>query len=183
MRRGLNRTSLVAANLFARSFVSALVSPVLRPSAAAGGAGPTPGPSCPSCASWLILLAVVSLAACVDRLPPEDRRITAVAPIAKLSAPDLWNDYQQNAKAANSKYFGGAIDISGKVTAIEPASPVGPIVMFGQTEMFGIRAILLGDQAADILKTAKVNERLTLRCFCEGKTSDGHIGLRSCIRP
>ena len=129
------------------------------------------------------LACLLALSACVDKLPPEDRRITAVQPIAKLSAPDLWNDYQQDAKAANSKYFGGAIDISGKVTAIEPASPAGPVVMFGQTEMFGIRAVLLGDQAAEIISTAKVNERLTLRCFCEGKTADGHVGLRSCIRP
>lgn len=134
---------------------------------------------------WLRVnvLGLVLLSACVDRLPAEDRRITAVQPIAKLSAPDLWNDYQQDAKAANSKYFGGAIEVSGKVTAIAPQSPAGPVVMFGQTEMFGIRAVLLGDQAGEILKTARVNERLTLRCFCEGKTTDGHVGLRSCIRP
>ena len=57
------------------------------------------------------------------------------------------------------------------------------MILFGQTEAFGVRAILLGDEAAGILKAAKLNERLTLRCFCEGKTADGHIGLRSCIRP
>jgi hypothetical protein len=55
--------------------------------------------------------------------------------------------------------------------------------MFGQTESLGIRAVLLGDQQAAILKVAQLNERLTLRCFVEGKILDGHIGLRSCIRP
>ena len=121
--------------------------------------------------------------ACVDKLPPEDRRITIVQPLAKLSASDLWDDYQKDNAAANRRYFGEAVEVSGKVTGIEQSGKGGAVVMFGQTETLGIRAILLGDQAADILKAAKVNERLTLRCFVEGRSLEGHVGLRSCIRP
>jgi len=124
-----------------------------------------------------------SLCSCVDRLPAEDRRITIVQPLAKLSAADLWNDYQKDNAAANRRYFGEAVEVSGKVTGIDQSATGGAVVMFGQTETLGIRAILLGDQAADIVKTAKVNERLTLRCFVEGKSLEGHVGLRSCIRP
>ena len=135
-----------------------------------------------------VIVAVVAVMtvvgiSCVDRLPVEDRRITSAPLVAKLSADVLWRDYQQDSKAANQRYFGGAIEISGKVTAIEPESPAGPVVMFGQTETLGVRAILLGDQAADIVKAARVNERITLKCFCEGKTLEGHVSLRSCIRP
>jgi hypothetical protein len=131
----------------------------------------------------VVAVVTVAGASCVDRLPAEDRRITIAQPVAKLSADVLWQDYQQDSRAANQRYFAGAIEVTGKVTAIEPASPAGPVIMFGQTEAFGVRAILLGDQAADIAKAAKLNERLTLRCFCEGKTPDGHVSLRSCIRP
>jgi hypothetical protein len=123
------------------------------------------------------------LCSCVDRLPAEDRRITIVQPLAKLSAADLWNDYQQDAASANRRYFGEAVEVSGKVTGIDQSGKGGAVVMFGQTETLGIRAVLLGDQEADILKAAKVNERLTLRCFVEGKSLEGHVGLRSCIRP
>lgn len=130
-----------------------------------------------------MLLVTLAVPACVDRLPAEDRRITIAQPVAKLSADVLWQDYQKDSKAANERYFAGAIEVTGKVTAVEPSSPSGAVIMFGQTEAFGVRAVLLGDQAADIVKAAKVNERLTLRCFCEGRTADGHIGLRSCIRP
>ncbi len=137
-------------------------------------------------AGWLgrvaaIVLALAASVACVDRLPAEDRRITLAAPVAKLSAADLWQDYQTDAAAANRRYWGEAVEVSGKVTAIESGSP--PAVVFGQTESFGVRAVLLGDQAADIVKAAKVNERLTLRCFVEGKTLEGHVQIRSCIRP
>jgi hypothetical protein len=121
--------------------------------------------------------------ACVDRLPAEDRRITVVQPLAKLSAADLWNDYQKDNAAANRRYFGESVEVTGKVTGIDPSARGGAVVMFGQTESLGIRAVLLGDQQAAILKVAQLNERLTLRCFVEGKILDGHIGLRSCIRP
>jgi hypothetical protein len=120
---------------------------------------------------------------CVDRLPAEDRRITIVQPLAKLSAADLWNDYQQDNAAANRRYFGEAVEVSGKVTGIDESAKGGAVVMFGQTETLGVRAVLLGDHEAEILKTARVNERLTLRCFVEGRSLEGHIGLRSCIRP
>ena len=133
-----------------------------------------------------VLWAVFSAAfgtSCVDRLPAEDRRITIVQPVAKLSAADLWQDYQKDAAAANRRYFGEPVEVTGKVTGIDPSGVGGGVVMFGQTEAFGIRAILLGDQAAAILKIAKLNERLTLRCFVEGKSLEGHVGLRSCIRP
>ena len=126
---------------------------------------------------------LVLLSACVDKLPPEDRRITIVQPLAKLSASDLWDDYQKDNAAANRRYFGEAVEVSGKVTGIDQSGKGSAVVMFGQTETLGIRAILLGDQEADILKTAKVNERLTLRCFVEGRILEGHVGLRSCIRP
>ena len=132
------------------------------------------------------LAACVGLAlasACVNQLPAEDRRITIVQPLAKLSAADLWNDYQKDQAAANRRYFGQAVEVSGKVTGLGQSAKGGAVVMFGQTETLGVRAVLLGDQEADILKAAKVTERLTLRCFVEGKTLEGHVGLRSCIRP
>ena len=125
------------------------------------------------------------LTACTNTLPAEDRRITLATPVAKLSAADLWQDYLKDAAAANRRYFGDAVEVTGKVTAIEPstggASATPAFVMFGQTEAFGVRAVLLGDQAADILKIAKVGERLTLRCFVEGRILEGHVALRSCI--
>jgi hypothetical protein len=130
---------------------------------------------------WAACVVLTLLSGCADSLPVEDRRITLSQPVAKLSAADLWQDYVKDAASANRRYWGEAIEVSGKVTAIDPGRPA--LVTFGQTEQFGVRAVLLGDQADGILKSAKVGDRLTLRCFVEGKILEGHVALRSCIRP
>jgi hypothetical protein len=130
---------------------------------------------------WLVCLTVAG-AACVSNLPEQDLRILAAQPSAKLSASDLWKDFQTDAAAAKNKYFGKAIDVSDKPTAIETEASKGQHFFFGQTSDHGVRARLLDEKAAEILKEAKVGERLTLRCFCQGM-SDGDVVLKSCIRP
>jgi outer membrane PBP1 activator LpoA protein len=131
----------------------------------------------------LIALAIVAAAlvvgACANTLPDQDRRITEAAPAAKVSVEFLWKEYQRDRKAADRKYWGKAIDISGKVTSAESAEPSR--VMFELSAPNGIEARLLDDQAADILKSAVVGERTTLRCYCAGQS--GNVVLKSCIKP
>jgi tRNA_anti-like len=130
---------------------------------------------------WLLCLTVAG-AACVSNLPEQDLRILAAQPYAKLSASDLWKDFQTDSAAATKKYFGKAVDVSDKPTAIETAASKGQHFFFGQAAEHGVRARLLDEKAAEILKEAKVGERLTLRCFCQGM--DGQdVLLKSCIRP
>lgn len=128
---------------------------------------------------WILCLTLAG-AACVSNLPEQDLRILSAQPSAKLSASDLWKDFQTDANKAKATYFGKAIDVSDKPTAIEAAK--GQYFFFGQAGEHGVRARLLDDKAAEILKDAKVGERLTLRCFCQGM--DGQdVLLKSCIRP
>lgn len=130
---------------------------------------------------WLVCVTVAA-AACVSNLPDQDLRILAAQPSAKLSASDLWKDFQTDAAAATKKYFGKAIDVSDKPTAIETEAAKGQHFFFFQAAGHGVRARLLDERAAEILKEAKAGERLTLRCFCQGM--DGQdVLLKSCIRP
>ena len=130
---------------------------------------------------WLVCLTVAG-AACVSNLPEQDLRILTAQPYAKLSTSDLWKDFQTDAAAATKKYFGKAIDVSDKPTAIETEASKGQHFFFFQTAGHGVRAQLLDERAAEILKEAKAGERLTLRCFCQGM--DGQdVLLKSCIRP
>jgi hypothetical protein len=131
---------------------------------------------------WLVCLTVAA-AACVSNLPEQDLRILEAQPSAKLSASDLWKDFQTDAGAAGKKYFGKAIDVSDKPTAIETDASKGQHFFFGQTADHGVRARLLDEKAAEILKDAKVGERLTLRCFCQGMDEKQDVLLKSCIRP
>ena len=132
--------------------------------------------------SLLICLAVL-LAACVNNLPEQDLRILNAQPSAKLSASDLWKDFQTDAAKAKATYFGKAIDVSDKPTAIEIEASKGQHFFFAQAGERGVRARLLDEKAAEILKDAKVGERLTLRCFCQGLDEKQDVLLKSCIRP
>jgi tRNA_anti-like len=125
------------------------------------------------------LLAVLLCAGCMTQLPDQDLRIRQAMPVAKMSPADLWRDYQENRETANARYWGKAVEISGKVTGVEQPGGAAAAVLFAQAEKAGVRANLLDDDAAAILKVATVGQRVTLRCFCSGLNTD--VILKSCV--
>ena len=133
----------------------------------------------------LALIAVLAAfpAACADHLPDEDLRIESTPSGAKLSTDDLWKDFQKDPAAARRQYFGVAVDVSGKIMSIDVAAGKPSTMLFGPADQPGIRARLLGERAADIVKDAPVFTRITLRCFCEGLDERQNLILKSCIKP
>ncbi len=132
----------------------------------------------------LILLPVYLLlvsSACVDRLPDQDLRITTAVPVAKLPADLLWQEFEKDPSGSAKRYFGKAIDLTGKVTSMEAAGATGPFIFFAQSDKGGVRASLLADRAAETLKDLQPGARVNLKCFCEGLKTD--VILKSCIRP
>lgn len=119
-------------------------------------------------------------AGCVDRLPDQDLRILSAAPAAKLSTSVLWSDYQADRRAADKRYWGKALEVTGKVSSVlqDP-----PRIMFLQTTEpgGGVEARLLDDRATATLAASPIGERVTLRCFCEGRQTN--VILKSCIKP
>lgn len=129
--------------------------------------------------SALALGAIIGVTGgCADTLPDQDLRILAAVPVQKLSADILWEEYQSGADAADARYWGKAIEVTGVVTAAD-SDGIDAYVLFGQTEAFGVRANALDDQASELVAAAKVGERLTVKCFCAGL--DGHVVLKSCV--
>ena len=128
-----------------------------------------------------VLPVLLVLLSCVDRLPDQDLRILSAAPAARLSADILWKDYATDAAKANRQYFGEALVITGNVTALGSDAPTQRFVLFGQTNDYGVRANLLDEQAAAILERAQKEQKMTLKCFCEGL--NGHVILKSCVVP
>ncbi len=135
------------------------------------------------------LVAVVMIGlvagACADRLPDQDRRILTSAPAAKLSTDLLWKDYAADKQAADRKYWGQVVEVTGTVASVVKDGPA-PHVLFSQpaaktTSAPGIEARPLDDQATMTLAAATPGQRLTLRCFCEGL--EGNVVLKSCILP
>jgi hypothetical protein len=129
-----------------------------------------------------VVVLLLTLSACVDRLPDQDLRIFSTTPIAKLSADILWKEYQADRSKADAVYRGRAVVVTGGVTQVGSDAPTDRFILFGQPEQpFGVRANLLDDQAKQILESAAVGQRLTLKCFCEGLSE--HVVLKSCVQP
>jgi hypothetical protein len=124
---------------------------------------------------WLLIAA----AGCVDRLPDQDRRITVTPAAFKLSAEFLWKEYKGNQTEADRKYWGKALAVTGVVTRLGDDGAAR--IVFEQESPLGVEANLLEDQAKDILAEAKPGERLTLKCYCSGLSTN--VILKSCVRP
>lgn len=129
--------------------------------------------------SIVVSAAVAIAAACVDSLPDQDRRILDAHPAAKLSTTQLWKAYTADAKAADKQYWGKVVEVTGKVWTVHPDAPAS--VMFVEQDPHGVRANLLDDQAAAILKDTTPGQLMTLRCYAAGFKDD--VMLKSCIRP
>jgi len=129
------------------------------------------------------LLALVAISGCVNSLPDQDLRIRETPIVAKMPAEFLWKEYQADAREADRKYWGKAVEISGKPSSADSedtGSPSKSYLIFLQSEKFGVRANLIDDDAAEILKEAASGQRIRLKCFCAGM--DGNLVLKSCVK-
>jgi putative nucleic acid binding protein len=123
-----------------------------------------------------LVTAALVLGACAKTLPEQDRRITVSPPVHKVSTDFLWKEYQADAKAADQKYWGKAVSISGVVTSVVNNAGKPAHVVFDHVD-----ATLLDDQSSQILKVATAGQRVMLKCFCAGLSTT--VNLRSCITP
>lgn len=121
-------------------------------------------------------------AACADRLPDQDLRILNATPAAKISSGLLWKDYSADAKAADTRYWGKAVEMSGRISTVVPDAPARLIFLPDRDAKNGIEARLLDDRAKDTLTGASAGDRITLRCFSEGM-QQGNLILKSCVKP
>jgi hypothetical protein len=129
------------------------------------------------------LLGLFLLSGCVNTLPDQDLRIRVTPIVAKMPAEFLWKEYQADAREADRKYWGKAIEISGKAAQSDSQDTGGPsksYLLFRQSDTFGVRANLLDEDAAEIVKEAAGGQRVRLKCFCAGL--DGHVILKSCVK-
>jgi hypothetical protein len=130
----------------------------------------------------MLCLTMASGLACAQTLPDHDNRIFTAVPVAKLSASELASAFVTDRAAADRRFAGRAVEVSGTVRNFDPASPESaPILLQAGDADQWVRAALHPDRAVEIRKTLADGQRTTLRCFCEGLTD--HVQLKSCVVP
>jgi hypothetical protein len=127
----------------------------------------------------LVLIGVVVVSGCTDRLPDQDLRIIHAAPVERLSAALLWQDFHTVPDQAARNYNGKALVITGDVTRAGTEDTGEAYVYFTQTDTAGVYAALLAEQAPAILAGIQENPRVRLKCFCEGLATN--VVLKSCV--
>jgi hypothetical protein len=128
----------------------------------------------------LVVTAAIGVTAgCTDRLPDQDLRIIEAAPVERLSAALLWQDFQTSREQAERNYNGKAIVVIGDVTRAGTEETGETYVYFAQTDTAGVYAVLLAEQAKAILAGVQDNSRVRLKCFCEGLSTN--VVLKSCV--
>ena len=125
---------------------------------------------------WLVLGLV---AACAPSVSDHDNRIFALPASVKLSATDLAAAYAADRSAADDRYRGRVIEVSGVARSVQPAVKVVTFAA-GDTGLT-VEASLHDDTAAEVLKTVADGQRVTFKCFCEG--FDQRVRLKSCVAP
>ena len=127
------------------------------------------------------LLAIIVVAAsgldCGPAVSDHDNRIFAIPASIKLSAVDLSTAYASDAGAADSRYRGRVLEVSGVIGKVNPGG--GSLTMAGGEKGPIVEASLHEDVAAEMLKTAAKDQRITIKCFCEGL--DERVRLKSCV--
>jgi hypothetical protein len=125
----------------------------------------------------LTVVMLVCAAACAPSVSDHDNRIFATSASVKLSAIDLAAAYAADKGAAEDRYRGRVIEISGVVRGVGPTLVTLAADDAGQV----VDASLHEDTAVELVKTVSAGQRVTLKCFCEG--FDQRVRLKSCVAP
>ena len=128
---------------------------------------------------FVIMIAIAGGLACGPAVSDHDNRIFAMPASLKLSAVDLSTAYAADAGAADGRYRGRVLEVSGVIDKVHP----GPqqLMLIGAEKGPFVEASLHEDVAAGLLKTMSDGQRVTIKCFCEGLNQV--VRLKSCVAP
>ena len=131
--------------------------------------------------AWLLafMIAAASGIACGPAVSDHDNRIFAMPASVKLSAADLSTAYASDSGAADGRYRGRVLEVSGVIKEVHPGGAL--LILAGAEKGPLVEASLHEDVAAEMLKTLENGQRVTIKCFCEGLNQ--HVRLKSCAAP
>src|SRR5262245_58369237 len=132
-------------------------------------------------AAWTALLAL-GLAGCTSKPAPTTE---PAAPAATVKAGDLLGEYAANAVAADAKYKGKPLKVTGKFGSAQKAPLMGYAVQVlpadgggGDAGLSGVQCFIVESAQADVANL-KPGDDVTLVGTCDGQVL-GQIKLSKC---
>ncbi|MHC5079772.1 MAG: OB-fold protein, partial [Planctomycetota bacterium] len=100
-------------------------------------------------------------------------------PALTVSAAQLFKDYEENEVAADEKYKGKILQVSGEVSDIGKDIMDKMYVNLKTENMFMHVQCYFSDKHKDKLKTMKKGQQVTIKGKCDGKLMG--VNLRGCL--
>jgi hypothetical protein len=126
----------------------------------------------------ITIIAAIGLA-CGPAVSDHDNRIFVTPASLKLSAAELSAAYSSDAGAADRRYRGRVLEVSGVIGKLDPGA--ASLTLAGAEKGPAVEASLHEDVAAEMVKKLADGQRVTIKCFCEGLNQD--VRLKSCVAP
>ena len=128
-----------------------------------------------------LVVALLLPAGCQNKTPPPPSGPTT--PEVRVKAGDLMKDYGGNAIAADSKYKGKVLAVTGKFSSVQKAPLLGYVVQLlpedaGDVNLSAVQCPLV-ESAKDEVGKMQEGQIITLIGTCDGQTV-GQIKMQKC---
>ncbi len=120
----------------------------------------------------LLCLAVGCLV--IYRLYNKPHRSAATETAVMLTAAQLADEYGKDEPAANKKYLGNAVQVSGTVSEVSVNQQNKPVVVLSGSDMSGVQCTMQEEKAG-----IKKGDHISIKGFCSGFLAD--VILDRCI--
>jgi uncharacterized protein (DUF1330 family) len=128
----------------------------------------------------LILFIILALGSQGEKSIQKD--VATQAPTIRISARQLYADYEANEVAADQKYKGAILEVLGTVDTIGKDITNTIFVALKGDQYFGVVECMFSDEYAGAAARLKKGQTVTIKGRCEGKMINIII-LRGCVLP
>ena len=124
----------------------------------------------------------VGLLGCKTKAPPKPA--APAAPPPSVKAGDLMDEYAKNAVAADGKYKGKMLKVTGKFNTAQKAPLLGYSVMVlpenaGDVNLTGVQCFILPEAEEEVGKM-QAGQMVSFEGMCDGQTL-GQVKLSKCV--
>ncbi len=123
----------------------------------------------------IVLLGVI----CIYIFFKPEKNLLKLKPGYKLTAIELFNEYSTNEEAANTKFLGKIIQVSGTIREINTEDSVYTIFILETEDMFSGVNCVLNDKYATQPKEILIGSEATIKGECSGMLID--VVLNNCV--
>jgi hypothetical protein len=129
-------------------------------------------------AAGIVILLLICAAVGWHQYNKPHTGVRDVEPDVRMSASDLFNDFQRDEAVANKKYLSKVIEVTGTVSEVENVNGSQIVLLSSAGDMAGVSCQLTNDEQNKKLQIKK-STKITVKGKCSGYLMD--VNLVDCV--